>query len=79
VEAQLASQSSEAAAAEMDVPSMDVPMALPQYAQQGAIGYQDPSGMMQQQQQQPGMMMGQGSPQMQQQPGMMMGQGGYMQ
>ena len=64
VEAQLASQSSDAAAAEMDVPSMDVPMALPQYAQQGALGYQDPR-MMHGSPMQGGMMMG--------------GPGGYMQ
>ena len=60
---------------QMDVPSMEVPMALPQYAGQGAMGYQDPNVMAAHQAQQERMM--------QQQTGMMqpgMGQGGmYMQ
>ena len=71
---------------QMDVPSMETPMALPQFAGQGAIGYQDPNmmaaqaaqqdRMMQQQQMQspgmPGMMA-------QQSPGMMQQGGVYMQ
>ena len=36
---------------------METPMALPQYAQQGAMGYQDPGMMQQQMPVQPGMQM----------------------
>ena len=66
---------------QMDVPSMDTPMALPQYAQQGAMGYQDPSMMQAQQAQEQRMMQQQqGGGMMQGSPGMMQGgmQPGYM-
>jgi clathrin heavy chain len=74
LEKKLTDQDAEAAQQEMETPMamMDAPMALPQYAQQGAMGYQDPNMMQQQQfqQQQGGYM---------QQPGMMQQPGGFMQ
>jgi len=82
LEKQIAQDKEESNTAAMEQPMgmMDGTMALPQYAQQGAVGYVDPNMMQQQQQQQQqqqGMMAGMQQPGMMQQQGMMQQPGMY--